>query len=513
MKGYSPMNRYLHLFVRRIIHDERGQVLPWTVFMMVSFLGMAGLVMDVGRAYYSHNELQASTDAAALASAESLPNTTATTVAQAFSSLTGDYNQFANLQNVTMVSGYPALKCLTTLTGQGIACAAPAMANAVQVKQEAQVPTFFARLFGINYITIGAQATASERGAISSPYNVAIIVDTTASMGDTDSSSQCNSTRLACALTGVQTLLVNMAPCSALETTWCGAAAGGAQSNSVDMVSLFTFPNVLNTTVSSDYDCTSSNPTTEYYSFPKTGQSSYAPPGPSTAFYTPSTQTGSAPDGEYNATYQIVGWSNDYKTSDSATTLNPSSNIVKAVGGKSGCTGMGDPGGAGTYYAGAIYAAQASLVAEQAARTSLGIQSKNVIILVSDGDATSTQTQMGSTAGGATNGGTYPSWVNECHQAITAANAATTAGTEVIAVSYGSEASGCTTDTVSITPCSTMQQIASSTAHFYSDYAQSGSGLDTGCVGTATSTSNLNTIFTDIATTFTDSRLIPDSTP
>ena len=73
--------------------------------------------------------------------------------------------------------------------------------------------------------------------------------------------------------------------------------------------------------------------------------------------------------------YQIVGFANDYRTSDTAS-LNTSSNIVKITG--SGC--LKTPGGLGTYYADAITAAQNALVAEQAARVAAGGQGGTNVI-------------------------------------------------------------------------------------------------------------------------------------
>jgi hypothetical protein len=51
---------------------------------------------------------------------------------------------------------------------------------------------------------------------------------------------------------------------------------------------------------------------------------------------------------------------------------------------------MSGPGGEGTYYAGVIYAAQAALTAEATANPG----SQNIMILVSDGAATSSSSQM-----------------------------------------------------------------------------------------------------------------------
>ncbi len=488
----------------RVFLDQRGQVMPWFAFMITLFLGMGGLVMDVGRAYFSHNELQASTDAAALAGAQILPNNGAAAEATLYSSVsTSDDNSYTNLPAVSMVPGYPLLKCLTTLENLGITCVAPASANAIQVKQETNVPTYFARLFGINTITVAASATAAMKGTATVPYNVAVIIDTTASMKDNDSGS-CNNTRISCELSGVQTLLENMAPCLSSLTS-CGSTtantygAGSNVVNPVDEVALFTFPNMTLTTVQDDYACKGVNPTIEPYQFPATTDTSYAPAGPASSFITPSTQA------QYNATYMVVNYSSDYKLKDSTSTLNPASDLVKAIGGVSGCPAVQAPGGESTYYAGAIYAAQASLVAEKAARPG----SQNVIIMISDGDATSSETQLGGTTGGATSNGAYPSWNLMCSQGVAAAQAATNAKTTVYAVSYGSESSGCASDGSYYTPCTAMKAIASSTSTFYSDYASSGG--DTGCVGTASPTSDLTQIFTDIAGTFSVARLIPDS--
>ena len=300
---------------------------------------------------------------------------------------------------------------------------------------------------------------------------------------------RCSSSRLTCALSGVQVLLQNLSPCGASLTT-CGSVASGNVSNPVDVVSLFTFPNVTAATASAEYDCSgATNPVTEPYTFPTAGASTY-------------TNTGTPV-----ATYQIVPFSSDYRSSDTTTTLTSTSDIVMAIGGKSGCTPMGDPGGEGTYYAGAIYAAQSALVHAQTANPG----SQNVLILVSDGDASATQAQMDSTA---TNSGTYPSYKDECGQAITAAKAAATAGTKVYAVAYGAESTGCSTDTTGTysgyTPCQTMQAIASATQYFFSDYTQSGSSSN--CISASQPTSNLNQIFTDIANDLTVAKLIPNNT-
>ncbi len=521
----------------RLLREQRGQALPIMTFMMITLLGMGALSIDFGRAFVSYRQLQSSTDAAALAGAQQLPNTTnATSVATNFSAGSGDDNAYNWMKSVSVTA---SAYCSSTAQGWGLPCVGSTGVNVLKVTESYSVPTYFARLFGINSIPIAATASAAMNG--SAPWNIVVIVDTTDSMNTVDSSSECSSqTRIACALQGVQAFLLdsNLYPCAA--TSGCGGSdtqtaetaipAYGNYPNPLNRVALFTFP-VLETNgtnpIDDDFNCSGTNPTispktstSQYggYQYPKTSDTSYAPPA-SGILLNP-TPSPTSTQGAYNASYQVVGFSTDYKTSNSATTLNPSSYIVDAVGGKSGCTAMGAPGGLGTYYAGVIYAAQAALVAEQKSYPG----SLNAIVLVSDGDATSACTEMGATStsctspapNGATSGGTYPSWVDECSQAITAAQAAATAGTRVYTVAYGAETSGCTTDTSGtysgITPCQTLKDMASSSAYFFSDYDQSGSGIDSSCVGTGSLDTSLSTIFQEIASSLSNARLIPSGT-
>ena len=478
--------RTLRSALRQAYNDQSGQVLPLVAMMMVTLLGMGGLVIDVGHVYISYHELQSSTDAAAMAGAQALPGANAASVATSYSAVAGNKNAFSNLSNVTMVSGYPAIGCLTALTKLGVACVSPANGNAIQVKQQVIVPMYFAALFGTPSVTMTATATASMSGAVTTPYNVVIIVDSTVSMGDSDS-GDCNSTRLKCALLGVQTLLQDLSPCGASQST-CGTATTGNVANSVDRVALYTFPNVTNATAVKDYDCSSGDPTTASYTFPLTTANTYAPA---------------------SATYRIIPFQSDYRTSDTATSLNTASNLTMAVNGKSGCTGLTNPGGQGTYYVGALWAAQADLLNEQ----SLNPGSQNVIILLSDGDSTATSAHMTSGSPFSTTTGTYPSTLDQCQQAITAAKAIAATGTKVYSVAYGAASSGCSTDTTGtlkgLSPCTAMQNIASSPAYFFSDYtASQNSGQ---CISASQPTTSLNQIFTQIAGSFTASRLIPDS--
>jgi hypothetical protein len=473
--------------------NERGQVLPIMLMFTVTFLGMVGFVIDYGHVYACFHELQASSDAAALAGAYALPNSTAVAEATSYSSVGAGLNATSLTTGAVMSAGFPLVRCLNALKNQGEACVAPANGNAITVKQQLAVPMWFARLFGVNTVTISAASTAAMRGSTAAPYNVAIIIDTTASMG-TNGGDTCTyngvsgNTRLACAKFGVQALLSTLSPCAATYST-C-TVSGGVATSPVDQVALFTFPNVTPTTAPNDYTVPCSDPSIPVYSFPIAGSKTY-------------TTTGAA------ATYQITPFLSDYRASDTASALTTSSDLSATMGLKSGCGGMGAPGGDGTYFAGSIYAAQAALTAQQALNTT----TQNVLIILSDGAANSTKFASKDVNGGSLNSnGVYPSTIDQCHQAITAAAAATAAGTRVYSIAYGASTatSGqCTSDTPGISPCSTMTQLASAPQYFYSDTTAIGG--DAACTSVQT-VSGLSSIFTQIGGDLTVARLIPDNT-
>lgn len=481
----------------RAFREESGQVLPWVLLLMVLFLGMSALVVDVGHGVLVQRQLQSSTDAAALAAAATLPSTAYSTVAQNYSSKAGGKNAYAAF-SVSSPTITPL--CVTSMTG--LSPCTSTNPNAVAVSETATIPTFFAGVLGIHNLTVSATSTAA-RGAKPLPINAALIIDTTPSMDYADPS--CGKTQLECATAGAQQLLLGLSP-------------------TMDNVSLFTFPNVTTTSVGNDYDCTSSSPTVGPYTFPSTTATSL------TAMpYT--TGTGNNKTTVYE-TYQITGYLSDYRSSDTATSLSTSSELSKALGAgkasgkhKGACTGI-QTSSNNTYYAGAIYAAQASLDAEKLANPG----TQNVIILLSDGNATAQQSNMvtgtQSTTVATGGSGTYPSWVGQCGQGVEAANYATRQGTIVYTISYGSPSTSssqnCASDVgagshPNITPCQAMQQMSSGwstgdTSHFYSDYSLGG---DTGCQasGAAFGVTDLTTIFEAIQTGLAGARLIPNNVP
>lgn len=504
-------------FSRRVLRDESGQALIMMAISLVMLLAFSGFVIDVGHLYYSHQELVASTNAAAMAGAQGLSTSGATALsdASAYGSQSGSYNHYPNL-NVTHFN--TALACVTAGAGSSVPCVddgAGNKVNAIQVTQTATVPTYFMRIFGHTTDTISATGTALMRGSQSTPYNIIILIDATGSMNTIDyncpikSSNGNNSggylSRLQCAEQGIQSFLGSISPCAAAG---CGAVAPtkGDYPNAVDEVAVFAFPPVSSAKMAKrDFNCGSKAPTIGPYVFPSATGTSYSPSG---------------------ATYQITPFMSNYQGVNANGLANGrlntgrGSDVARAVGAKNGC---GIRANGSTYYAGAIYAAQAALLAEQAARAANGVQSDNALIITSDGDANAeapAQAPYWCNQGGdnycmSTTGlnynGLYPSDYNECEQAILAAQSATQQGTKVFTIAYGSPTTGCITDTLpggSVSPCSTIQKMASQLSMFYADNNQS--GVHSNCYS-PNAVNGLSDIFTNIAGQFTTARLIPNA--
>jgi hypothetical protein len=532
VKKENPMKNSIVSFVRKALTDQSGQTLPFAAIGMITFMGFAGLTVDVGRAYVVHSQLQNSANAAALAAAGAVYDSQSasintTTQANLYGSGSGAENANSTLPTVTSTV---TTKCLNMLMPTGETCGTGTPDNAVKVINSTAVKTYFMAMLGVPSITVRATATASMQGLANS-WNVAIIVDGTSSMSTSD--SNCGGlTEFQCALSGVQSFLAATNPCP----------PGGCASGSKLRVALFSFPNLVTTTGFSDTSTCSGPFTNQVYSLPTTTATTYAP-----IKYTGTTA--------YTATYQMTGWdSGYYEPSDSTTHgLNPTDNLVETIGyGYNSTTGaiahqgcLPNVGGESTYYGGVMYAAQSALVEEQAANPG----SKNALILLSDGQAnadaskfpsktstpspaasgiavTSTGSSSTNLTGTANSFGHYPDINDECQQAIVAAQSAVAAGTRVYAVAYGSEQSGCGagggTDTSlvstgtnqtysisSLTPCVTMENIASSLQYFYSDYNQSGSGSS--CQDASHTVSTLQDIFLAISADFTTPRLIPNN--
>jgi hypothetical protein len=130
--------------------SERGQSLVLTTFFVAALLGMAALVIDLGTWFRSQRDLQAVADAAALAGAQGLPDG-------------GQASAYANQYTTKNGGSSPSV----TFPGS----------DRIKVHLERPAPGFFARVFGVNSVTIRANATARAFSPNEARYAAPIAVD------------------------------------------------------------------------------------------------------------------------------------------------------------------------------------------------------------------------------------------------------------------------------------------------------------------------------------------------
>src|SRR5919198_3800621 len=129
--------------MRQLRRCERGQALVIMVLLLVSLLGMATLVLDVGSWFRSKRQLQSTADAAALAGAQALPNSPGNASALA--------QQYATQNASDLASADYSI-------GSDLA---PNDRITVHVARDA--PGFFAKIFGIDSVHVGATAIAQAK--------------------------------------------------------------------------------------------------------------------------------------------------------------------------------------------------------------------------------------------------------------------------------------------------------------------------------------------------------------
>src|SRR5664279_5616096 len=136
------------------LRNEDGQVLPWMALLITLIMGAAGLTIDLGHAYVCYRKLQSSTDAAALAGAYAMAQTSATQTGvkaevTAYSSVTGNVNANFNLPSAAVQSTFKCINDAPSFVSVG--CVAfntsttnvPNGYNVIQVTQQSTVPTYF----------------------------------------------------------------------------------------------------------------------------------------------------------------------------------------------------------------------------------------------------------------------------------------------------------------------------------------------------------------------------------
>jgi Flp pilus assembly protein TadG len=544
--------------MRKFLRDQRGQSAVVVALTITAMTALAATSVEVGHVYYAYRQLVTSTNAATLAGAQAMSEALLDTsssgaytaevtaaVKQYSSVLPNGLNANSFLSNDQIQS--QTLFCSSTMSESpfNVECQLPPGSttgyNAIKVTQTAKVRLWFGGLIGMSAMNFSYTATAAMKGGSGIPYNLAVIMDTTASMATTiPGDKDCTTSQISCAVQGLEVMLQNMDPCAQGAT--CSSSTAY-----VDDVALFVFPAPSTSYSANSYKseyCGSGVKSVPYNFVNVT-------PGASQNLNMETTGTDAG-------TYEIVPFNDVYKTTDTSG-LSVSSALAEAVGyAGSGCSGLSAPGGQGTYYAQVINYAQAQLVQQQLANPN----SKNVLIILSDGDATACASGANTAAGGcntASNivaennpgcgktGGsclngtgtkttnpagyqspTYPSALGECGQAVQQAQLATAAGTIVYTVGFGSETSGCASDaTYTITagttdgaeawptggpypgtPCNAIAAMASNPNTFYSD---SSGGCPALTSANKDFTSLIN-IFGAIVNGLSTPRLIPNGT-
>jgi Putative Flp pilus-assembly TadE/G-like len=135
---------------------QTGQATVITVLFMTVLIAMAAAVLDVGSWYRADRALQSTVDAAALAGAQALPENPVQAELLAL-----EYAE-KNGGNVDVT------EILITSTTFG--------PDTITVDAEAPTPGFFARLFGIDSVTVAARAKARAGGISEAQYVAPIVV-------------------------------------------------------------------------------------------------------------------------------------------------------------------------------------------------------------------------------------------------------------------------------------------------------------------------------------------------
>lgn len=460
---------HVRVTMRRLRADMSGATAVIVTFALPVILGMLAYVMDTSRVYVAHRELQAATDAAALAGAQGIYNGTAVTLATSYSATPTNRNAFGSLGTTTsMDAGFPQVVCLTNLaTSGGVPCSGPPgqpSGNAIIVQQRLTVPYIFGPVIGVGSKTIIVRSTAAARGGALRPVNIAIVVDVSGSMASTNSRYKdpncglgASADKLDCAKKGMLYLLKQFDPAK-------------------DKVGLLAFPGVNAGQQGLQTDCTAG---------PQNIGAPYLPnpPGPN---------------------YVLVSMTNDYASSTGS--LNIDSHLVMAASstlsgfsdGTPGCAGMRTQNNIGTYYADAIKAAQTEL------ETNGAPNGQNAIVLLSDGDANQGPS-------------TY-----QCQRAVEEARKAVNKGTWVYVIAYKGLAAGCATDDPAYpalsprvtprTPCGILRAMAMKPDYSFEPTRYWSTQMDQStsyCLG-AQPIDNLVAIFGAVGDALRVTRLIPN---
>jgi secretion/DNA translocation related TadE-like protein len=137
------------------IRNDRGQATVLTVIFLVALLGAVALVLDVGSWFREQRDTQSTADAAALAAAQALPDST------------GEANALANEYLAKNGGGTANVKFTS----------GPVANDTVTVEVAREAPGVFSKLFGIESVTVDARATARSGGMDAARWVAPIVVN------------------------------------------------------------------------------------------------------------------------------------------------------------------------------------------------------------------------------------------------------------------------------------------------------------------------------------------------
>ncbi len=145
--------------VGKVVGSERGQALPLFALFLLVMLGFVAMSIDVGRYVWARTQMQAAVDAAALAAAQSMPSQS--DAASKATEYWLDNSGFIRNQgtNVQFAVTYPEGN------------------KAVRVEASADIPTWFARIFGIDHWTVSASGDAESQ-----VLDIVVVFDISGSM-------------------------------------------------------------------------------------------------------------------------------------------------------------------------------------------------------------------------------------------------------------------------------------------------------------------------------------------
>ena len=158
----------------RMLRDERGNVLILAALSMTMLMSFMAFGIDVGYLYNTQRQLQTLADAAALAGALEASQCSAANCSYVTNAATTAITE--NGQTSTLFTQCAAASgtgiLLTVNNGPcvlGVSDPNNGDKNYVEAVVTENVPTFFARIFGVNTVTISARAEAGKASAGSSP--------------------------------------------------------------------------------------------------------------------------------------------------------------------------------------------------------------------------------------------------------------------------------------------------------------------------------------------------------